>query len=164
MSYDIMLWDTERAEIVRVARHEEGGTYVQGGTTEASLNVTYNYSRYYYKHLDAERGIRWLYDETGAACIDRLERAIAAIEADEETEREERERIAENRRRARAEPPPAPPSPGDSPMVKLAHTLWQSSVDGPTGYWFPSRENAARPLRTLLAWARQHPTAVFDGD
>lgn len=38
--------------VVRVARHREGGTYAADGTTEASLNVTYNYGRLLRETLD----------------------------------------------------------------------------------------------------------------
>lgn len=42
MSYDVDL--VRNGSIVEVEHHEaEGGTYVLGGTTEASLNITYNY-------------------------------------------------------------------------------------------------------------------------
>lgn len=41
---------------VDVARHEEGGTYAQGGTTMASLNVTYNYGKLF--DFDSLRGRR----------------------------------------------------------------------------------------------------------
>lgn len=31
-------------------------------------------------------------------------------------------------------------------------------------YWAPTPGNAARALKILLGWAREHPTAVFQGD
>ncbi len=44
MSWDIYLIDGDDTT-VGVDRHEEGGTYAMGGTHEANLNVTYNYSQ-----------------------------------------------------------------------------------------------------------------------
>lgn len=61
---------------------EDGGTYALGGTHKTMLNVTYNYSKHYYKHLDTEKGIRWLYGKTGTETIERLESAIKALKDD----------------------------------------------------------------------------------
>jgi hypothetical protein len=41
MSWDVYLEDP--IGVVQVSRHEEGGTYALGGTSQAGLNVTYNY-------------------------------------------------------------------------------------------------------------------------
>ena len=38
-----MSWDVSLERAGPVERREDGGTYVLGGTTEADLNVTYNY-------------------------------------------------------------------------------------------------------------------------
>ena len=79
MSYDISLKDKDGGQVVSVDNHEEGGTYCLGGTTEASLNVTYNYSPFYYHFLDQDHGIRWLYGKTGKQSIPRLEYAIEKL-------------------------------------------------------------------------------------
>jgi hypothetical protein len=76
MSYDLGLYKKGTKLPVIVDCHLEGGTYVLGGTTEAELNITYNYSKYYYQCLDEKKGIRWLYGKTGAETIDRLQQAI----------------------------------------------------------------------------------------
>jgi hypothetical protein len=78
MSYDIDLVD-EEGKICKVKRHAEGGTYVVGGTEEAHLNVTYNYSDHFYETLDEEEGIRWLYGKSGRECTTRLEAAVKAL-------------------------------------------------------------------------------------
>ena len=62
-----------------VDKHEEGGTHVIGGTTTAWLNVTYNYSEFYYDALDKKKGIRWLYGKTGKECVARLHSAVRAL-------------------------------------------------------------------------------------
>lgn len=156
MSYDINLIDLAGG-VVQVARHEEGGTYALGGTTDASLNVTWNYAPYFYAHLDKERGIRWLYGKTGGECIERLESAIDAIKADEELEHQQLQSVEEGKAKAREKLKTISTN-------HLFYDIYRSATEGPRGYWLPTRENAVRPLRTLLSWAQQHPWAVFSGD
>jgi len=74
LSYDIDL--EYPGGIAQVENHEDGGTYVLGGTTEASLNITYNYGRFFYMHLDEEKGLRWLYGKKASETIDRLQKAV----------------------------------------------------------------------------------------
>ena len=54
--------------------------YAMAGTTELWLNVTYNYSKHYYRSdVFGEKGIRSIYGLTGAESIPVLERAISAL-------------------------------------------------------------------------------------
>ena len=48
MSYDVSLWDNK--QVVKVPRHEEGGTYAVGCINTADLNITFNYANQYAKH------------------------------------------------------------------------------------------------------------------
>ena len=73
---DPITGDTLQAE---AAHHIRGGTYAVGGTTELSMSVTYNYAKFYYEHLDREKGIRVLYGMTGAESIPVLSAAIEAL-------------------------------------------------------------------------------------
>jgi len=50
----------EGKKICQVERHTEGGTYVIGGTTDANLYITYNYSKFFYSHLDKKHGLKFL--------------------------------------------------------------------------------------------------------
>lgn len=77
MSYDIDLEDPiTRSPIKLDAPHQmKGGTYAIGGTTDASLNITYNYATHYYK-IFGEKGIRTIYEMTGAESIPVLTKAI----------------------------------------------------------------------------------------
>lgn len=77
MSYDLGLYYDDGP--AAVDNHEEGGTYALGGTTDAVLNITYNYAKFYYNHLDKEQGIRWLYGKSGQETIDRLEQATELL-------------------------------------------------------------------------------------
>ncbi len=94
MSYDIKLVDpvTEEVLLLPERHHLRGGTYCLGtvsqfpegryvftGTREAWLNITYNYSEFYYKTLDSDKGIRVLYGMTGREAMPILSRAIAEL-------------------------------------------------------------------------------------
>jgi hypothetical protein len=80
MSYDIKLQDqvTKATLELDVPHHMRGGTYALGGTTEAHLNVTYNYGKHYYRVM-GENGIRTIYGITGADSIPVLTRAIEQL-------------------------------------------------------------------------------------
>ena len=71
MSYNIYLEENEK--VCKVEKHSEGGTYNVEGTDEARLNVTYNYSWFYFLLLDYEKGLRWLTNREADSCIRRLE-------------------------------------------------------------------------------------------
>jgi len=81
MSYDIQLVDPVSKETLLLDNvHDmKGGTYALGGTAEAWLNITYNYAKYFYDHIDEEDGIRSIYGKTGFDSIPILEKAIAKL-------------------------------------------------------------------------------------
>jgi len=64
---------------VIVPNHEFGGTHVLGGTTNAELNITYNYSPFYYQHIDKELGLQWLEGKKAKDCLSRLKGAVEAL-------------------------------------------------------------------------------------
>ena len=147
MSYDIYLRDRVTKETVHFDTPHQmaGGTYAVGGTTEAWLNVTYNYAQWYYKDgvfpdrgekgkdfHNGLTGIRSIYGLSGADSIPVLEHAIKALESITEdlTEKE----------------------------------IQEYKDGGASGYWTPTRENAIRPLYQLLAMAKMRPDAEWDGD
>ena len=80
MSYDIDLVHpiTKKTLELDSPHHMKGGTYAVGGSAYASLNVTYNYAKHYYRVFGAD-GIRTIYDMTGADSIPVLEAAIAQL-------------------------------------------------------------------------------------
>ena len=50
MSWDVYV--VKDGKGITMDRHEgEGGTYVDGGTDQAELNITYNYGRYFFETL-----------------------------------------------------------------------------------------------------------------
>jgi hypothetical protein len=140
MSYDIYLTDPVTHEPLELdeAHHMRGGTYAMSGTTEAWLNITYNYADWYYRPgvfsrtKKGSKGIRTIYGMTGAQSIPILQRAIAKLESlTTDISVKERRKCEEQ---------------------------------GATGYWMPTRENAIRPLHQLLALARMRPDGIWEGD
>ena len=140
MSYDISLVEPTTKETIEfdTPHQMKGGTYVLGGTSEAWLNITYNYARWYYKdgvfpnNGEGREGIRSIYDMTGADSIPVLQHAISTLE--EMTEDLSEEEIKEH------------------------------EEQGAGGYWLPTRENAIKPLFQLLAMAKMRPDGIWSGD
>jgi hypothetical protein len=69
----------EDGNIIDVSSFEEGGTYQVGGCNRADLNITYNYSPYYYEVLDTDNGLRWLDGKEASECIDRLQKSVDVL-------------------------------------------------------------------------------------
>ena len=67
MSYDISLCNPVDGEVIQFETPHmiHGGIYALGGTTEAWLNATYNYSKHFYR-VFGEKGIRTIYGMSGA--------------------------------------------------------------------------------------------------
>lgn len=80
VSYDISLREPVSNETIQFdSPHTiRGGTYALGGTSEAWLNVTYNYSKHFYGAM-GEKGIRTIYGMTGAESIPALSDAISKL-------------------------------------------------------------------------------------
>lgn len=140
MSYDISLIDPVTKETIHFndPHFMTGGTYALGGTTEAWLNITYNYSQWYYKggvfpdKGEDASGIRSIYGLSGADSIPVLQQAISALEImDEDISEEE---------------------------------MKKCKKQGVSGYWLPTRRNAIKPLYQLLAMAKMRPDGVWEGD
>lgn len=140
MSYDIYLTDpvTHVPLELEEAHYMRGGTYVMGGTTEAWINITYNYADWYYRPgvfartKKASKGIRTIYSMTGAESITVLKKAIQKLESMTID-------ISDKKRR-------------------------ECEEHGATGYWMPTRANAIRPLYQLLALAQMRPDGIWEGD
>ena len=65
-------------EIVEVPSFSEGGTYAIGGSTEADLNVTYNYAPFFWEHL-GEGGLKSLDGKLAKDTIEVIEKAVQAL-------------------------------------------------------------------------------------
>ena len=81
MSYDIELRHPVTGDKLQLdePHHMRGGTYQVGGTNEAHLNITYNYSRHFVAAFEDERGIRCIYGMTGADSIPVLKAAAGKL-------------------------------------------------------------------------------------
>ena len=140
MSYDIYLRDRVTKETVHFDTPHQmaGGTYAIGGTTEAWLNITYNYAQWYYKdgvfpnNGEDNSGIRSIYGLSGADSIPVPEHAIKTLESMTEDLSEEE--------------------------------IQEYKDGGAGGYWTPTRANAIRPLYQLLTMAKMRPDAEWSGD
>ena len=83
MSYNIKLQGSVTKATLELdePHHMRGGKYAMGGTTEAWLNVTYNYAKDYYRVMGKD-GIRSIYGMTGAESIPVLTQAIEHLDDD----------------------------------------------------------------------------------
>ena len=103
MSYDIYLKDPNTGETIELKEPVDlrGGTFAVGGTTEAWLNVTYNYSKHFRRVFGDENaelsdwdtlfgggdtGIRRIYGLSGKESIPVLEKAISMLGTDTDTD------------------------------------------------------------------------------
>lgn len=80
MSYDINLLDPVTHEVIQFdTPHQiKGGMYCMGGTTEAWINITYNYGKIYREKFGKE-GIRTIYGMTGAESIPIIQKVIDSL-------------------------------------------------------------------------------------
>lgn len=84
MSYDIFLHDPRTCDVAKTPMIHGlgGGTQVLGGTRDAWLNVTYNYSAHF-EHVLGKKGIRTIYGMTGRDSLPILQAAIDKLGTDE---------------------------------------------------------------------------------
>lgn len=138
MSYDIGLYKTKNStdDPVEVEMFAEGGTQVMGGSSQAELNITYNYSWFYYLLLDEKNGLRWLYGKQAKDCIERLRTAVGKLGKNQYVVHDEGYQF------------------NDPGTHHLTH------ID----YWASTPGNAGHALDILLRWASEHPEAYFNGD
>ena len=76
MSYDIYLCDPVSGDVLQLddGHQMQGGTFALGGTTACHFNVTYNYSKFFYRTM-GDRGIRSIYGMSGAESLPLLRAA-----------------------------------------------------------------------------------------
>ena len=192
MSYDISLKDPVTKQTIELNEPHfmQGGTYAMGGTKELWLNITYNYSHYYYEATDkdprfahdevscyysdgtkgpieTEYGIRGIYGKTGAESIPMLEDMIRRIT---EKYQKDGEWIETERTKARwydengneVEDPFHMILQGKN-VTKEEYTVMVSEGDT-DDYWEATAVNAIKPLHQLIAMAKMRPDGVWDGD
>lgn len=81
MSYDVKVVNKKTNETVFLPERHYigGGTFAIDGTDMAWLNITYNYSKYFYEVIDKDLGIRFLYGKTLQETMPMLDSAIDAL-------------------------------------------------------------------------------------
>lgn len=184
MSYDISLKDRVTGETLHTTEPHmmTGGTYAIGGTTEMWLNITYNYSHYYYEATEGDArfandggdgnvryGIRGIYGKTGAESIPMLRDMIANIE---NRYKRDGEWISTKREKAKHYDGAGIEISQSEALSRAIHgdevfsSHYVAEVnEGPNAdYWEPTAANAISPLYKLLAFAQMRPDGVWDGD
>lgn len=185
MSYDITLNDRVTGEIILFEKkhYMGGGTFAVSGSYEAWLNITYNYSRYYYEATNGDErfanqpylpnddkvnyGIRGIYGKSGAESIPMLKDMIMRIE---DKYKKDGEWIYTKRKKYRwiDEDGRVYTDPYDRAFLKYDFKEEEYEIEvceGPNeDYWEPTAGNAIKPLWQLLAFAQMRPDGVWDGD
>ena len=155
MSYDIYLNNPETGEASKVNSflmtggtvpcRSVNGQLIQAEQTDAWINITYNYAKYYYAVTEGDErfahrrsvsgevdyGIRGIYGKTGAESIPLLQLMIDRIH--------------------------------DRYIYCNGKLLDERETDT-SDYWKPTAANAIRPLRQMISLAEQCPDSVWDGD
>lgn len=136
MSYDINIVDPITGETIETAdpHHIAGGTYCVGGTTRLWLNITYNYSPFYYRAetLGASTAESEIIESGGIYSLEDL------------TMPEARERVLRAINALRDE---------DIDMHGNAYQPIETFDGGmlhASSYWAPTERNARRALKNLL--------------
>ena len=75
MGWDIRLENPDGTR-PQVDRHQAGSTIMIGGSTEAWMNLTYNYSPYYYTYFPEDKGLKWLNDKPAGATIEMMQTVL----------------------------------------------------------------------------------------
>lgn len=170
MSYDIALCDPVTMERININEPHfiRGGTYVVGGTTELWLNITYNYSGYYYEAI--EGGIRSIYGKTGLETINIIADMITSIE--NKYKDENGEWIVSKRSKNIFFDKDGNEIDSAQALLLAFHDeeVLSKSVEysvregDTTDYWEATAANAIRPLHQLMAFAKMRPDGVWQGD
>jgi hypothetical protein len=189
MSYDISYYTKEsynspdNRELVIVAPFmAEGGTVraeiigdklIPATITECDINITYNYSQFYYKHIDSELGIRWIYGKTGTEVKERIEKAILILGIQRNTapflQINSEYTIGQI-----FDKKPIPVSDEKHAEYKKVQD-WDTHPDKKYlfeigylkdggSYWKPTPGNAGYALMRILTWIIQEPNGIFGGD
>lgn len=178
MSYDISLNDPVTGRMAEVPGHFMiGGTYkadyhpethtfTPALNTEADLNVTYNYSRYY-EEVYPENGIRTIYGLSGADSILVLSNMIEKLEekykkASEWITVKRQIQVAYDEKGNAIEDLLKAIESGIKYSWRDETVDWYEGPD--SDYWRSTAANAIKPLYQLLALAKMRPDCIWDGD
>ena len=154
MSYDINLKDATTGMVSKVKNFimfggtvpvkEERGMLFQTEQSDARVNITYNYAKYFYAVTegderfaqtrdcsgDVKYGIRGIYGKTGAESIPLLNIMIERLNT----------------------------------RYKDENGSWFEGEGMTTDYWEPTAANAIRSLQQMIMLAKQCPDSIWEGD
>lgn len=144
------------------------GELVPDTITDAKINITYNYRSFYYKYLNREKGIRWLYDKTGETVLPKLKELfvrlmfLAANWNDEHITDE----IIQNNYKIAVEASKYFQSGINiiRKWVNFENKLTDEYEIKINDYWKVCTGNAAKPILTMINWIEQDNTGIFKGD
>lgn len=183
MSFDISLKDRVTGNVLelpfkhvmvggtyRADYDQKTGVFTPALISEAELNVTYNYSNYYYEASENDKrfgdaGIRGLDGKTGLESIKMLKDLIARIES---RYKENGEWIVTTRKKPRALDANGKELnindilSGHATVAKTEDYFYKISEGNTDDYWEATAANALRPLYQLLTMAEMRPDGVWE--
>lgn len=85
MGYSINIISSDDGNVIELSHAQErnGSNIAIGGTSHCSIDITYNYARWFYQHVCPELGIRKLYGMTVQDSVPLLVSSMASIPAEE---------------------------------------------------------------------------------
>ena len=199
MGYDISLLDpVSKDEIELPVKHlmlgnnyiadydSKTGQFTPKPTSNASLGITYNYSRYYYEATENDkrfygkdeyddkndeptnRGIRGIYGKTGAESIpmlkDMIQRITDKYQKDGKWIITTRIRVAYYKTFTNEEIHVIETfnmKPNEWYRKEITEDIYEGVNED---YWESTAGNAIRPLYKLIAMAELRPDGIWDGD
>ena len=178
MSYDISLMDPVTNRVAEVPGHlmiggtyaadyhPETGTFTPALNTNAELNITYNYSHYYYETYK-DLGIRVIYGITGLDSLPMLEKIAENIKkkyiVDGEwvvSKRTKKVYFDKAGKSYRAEDVFC----NNVDYVRTEEVEYEISEGETSNYWDSTAANALKPIYQLITLAKMRPDCIWDGD
>ena len=176
MSYDIYLKEPVTGQVAKVPGHlmiggtykedyhPETGTFTPALNTEAHLNITYNYGRYY-SEIYEERGIEIIHGMSGVDSVPVLENMILFLD---EKYKKDGIWITSKRNKRVFYDEYGNEMNGLQVLLNKRISVRDELVEyeineGDTSYyWTPTAANAIRPLYQLIALAKLRPDCVWE--
>lgn len=183
MSFDISLKDRVTGDVLelpfkhvmtggtyRADYNEKTGVFTPAPISEAELNVTYNYSNYYYEASKNDKrfgdaGIRGLDGKTGLESITMLKDLITRIES---KYKKNGEWIVTTRTKPRALDEDGNELnindifSGKVIVAKTEDYSYDISEGNTNDYWEATAANALKPLYQLLTMAELRPDGIWE--
>lgn len=178
MSYDIYLKDPVTGTTMEVPGHlmrggtfkadyhPESGIFTPALNTEAHLNITYNYGRYY-SEIYKEEGIRTIYGMSGVDSISVLEKMITFL--DKKYKEKGKWVTTKRSKTVYYDKDGIEIDIIDAIMNKITpeskeEIEFEVSEGDTSDYWLDTAANAIRPLYQLIALAKMRSKCIWDGD